>query len=386
MSSTGYYRIMVAIETDATRYYGANAKRPALLGGSDSEQLLAHLAADLKSMLPSISQCSLIAPGAVFDQTQVLRPSYPVFRALESASTVGSTTEFRPAMVSIPAKDHVMPHVDLQPLSNIPLGLLQLLPVLVHGPHDVVAELGQAMEYRFLEEGQLSAHSAKWMETAFGVSINHARFMTLTDLNAMLQLQLENFGFLPMWQLLDAALSERADTLQLRTDSGLVFEWRDNAVHADFETFDYWANIGGGREKESGRQILAEAYGNWTRESRQYLTTLRAHGVTVNYYSPGDSENPLEGAFTVQTRAMSSGGNRASVTEHSYSEMGTIAVSLVMDGELHNYYPLSPAGLNEIHAVIRERVPSGVTLAFPGTILYDEKNRHLKADTHAENR
>jgi hypothetical protein len=100
-----------------------------------------------------------------------------------------------------------MPNSDLQPLPDIPLGLLQLLPVVVNGPPELVEELGQAMEYRFLEEGQVSAHSASWLETAFGISINHARMMTLTDLNAMLRMQLDHFGFLPLWELLDAALS-----------------------------------------------------------------------------------------------------------------------------------------------------------------------------------
>ena len=79
MEGTEHYRVLVAVETDATRYYGANASRPGLLGASDSEQLLAHLAADLKSLLPGISRCSLITAGALFDQTQVLRPAYPVF-------------------------------------------------------------------------------------------------------------------------------------------------------------------------------------------------------------------------------------------------------------------------------------------------------------------
>ncbi len=76
---TGFYRALIAIETDATRFYGANASRPKLLGTTDSEQLLSHIAADLKALLPDISNCSLIAAGALFDQTQVLRPSYPVF-------------------------------------------------------------------------------------------------------------------------------------------------------------------------------------------------------------------------------------------------------------------------------------------------------------------
>lgn len=382
MLSTGYYRILVAIETDATRYYGSNAMRPALLSVSDSEQMLAHLAADLKSMLPSISQCSLIAPGALFDQTQILRPAFPVFNALESSSLPQPAGQFRPGMVSIAASNGSMPLDELQPLSDIPLGLLQLLPVVIHGPLDEVAELGQAMEYRFLEEGQLSAHSAKWLESAFGVSINHARFMTLTDLNAMLQLQLENFGFLPMWQLLDAALSDHSGILRVQTSGGLVLEWRDQAVHTDFETFDYWANLGGGREKEAARQKLAEAYGDWTRELRQYLTTLKAHGVSVNFYLPGQNEVPLSGSYTIEHSERSPIAGWASVTEHSFSEMGTIAVSLVKDGQLFNYYPLSPAGLNEIHAAIRDLVPGGNTVAFPGSILYGEKHRRLKADTY----
>ena len=96
MQGTGHYRILVAIETDATRYHGSNPMRPALLEGPDAEQLLAHLAADLNSMLPSISHCSVLAPGALFDQTQILRPSFPVFTALEAASVSERAEGFRP--------------------------------------------------------------------------------------------------------------------------------------------------------------------------------------------------------------------------------------------------------------------------------------------------
>ena len=142
---TCFYRILVAIETDATRFYGANATRPNVLGASDSEQLLAHVAADLKALLPEISGCSLIVAGALFDQTQVLRPSYPVFTALESTSTSDNPDKFKPGLVSIAAQNGRMPDEDLQPLENIPLGLLQLLPVVVHGPAVLVSELGKLM-------------------------------------------------------------------------------------------------------------------------------------------------------------------------------------------------------------------------------------------------
>ena len=378
--STSFYRVLVAIETDATRFYGANAIRPGMLGPSDSEQLLAHLAADLKALFPEIANCSLIAAGALFDQTQVLRPSYPVFNALESASTSNRIDRFEPRLVSIAERNGLMPNKDLQPLSDIPLGLLQLLPVVVQGPADLVSELGQLMEFRFLEEGQISAHSAAWMESAFSISVNHARFMTLTDLNAMLKLQLEHFGFLPMWELLDAALNVQTGPLKIMSEGGQAYEWKNGVVWTCFQTFDRWSNSGSGANVEATRQGLAAAYGDWTRETRQYLTTLGAHGLDVRFKLPG-SDTPVQGTFLIEPGLSSSIDGDSIITEHSYAELGTIAVTASSEGKINHYYPLNPKGLNDIHAHIRETVPGVHTVAFPGTILYDEKTRCLVPDS-----
>jgi hypothetical protein len=378
-----FYRIMVAVETDATRYYGPEASRPALLERSQAEQMLAHLAADLQALLPDVSRCSLIAAGALFDQTQVLRPGYPLFKALEATAVKGGPGRFRPGLVSIGATDGAMPVQDLQPLEDIPLGMLQLLPVVIHGPGSLIDELGRAMEYRFLEEGQLSAHSATWLSSAFGVVVNHARLMTLTDLNALLRLQLEHFGFLSMWELLDAALAGREDRLTVTTPLGQVYDWRDGTIHTDFETFDHWANQGGGADQPAARLALADAYGDRTREMRQYKTTLNAHGLTVRYRLPG-ADVPLEGSFLVESSEAAANATHAAVTEHSLRGLGTLAITVVWNGRIEHYYPLDPRGLNDIHACLRERVPGGQTVAFPGTVVYDETTRRLKPDAIPE--
>jgi len=377
---SGFYRVLVAIETDPTRYYGANASRPALLGASEAEQMLAHIAADLKSLLPEISNCSLIAAGALFDQTQVLRPSFPIFSALEVVSTNDSAEKFKPGLVSIGANNGKMPSTELQPLQDIPLSLLQLLPIIVHGPVDLVEELGQAMEYRFMEEGQVSAHSAAWLETAFGISVNHARMMTLTDLSAMLRMQLDHFGFLPMWELLDAALSGRPETLLVKTQSGQELEWKNGAVHTSYETFDSWALSGAGAQILAARQALAAAYGDWTRDFRQYLTTLKAHGLDF-VFRLAANDLPLEGTFYKEQSSARPSATDSTITEHSYSELGTIAVTARNGDSVENYYPLCPQGLNDIQAYLREHVPGVHTVAFPGTILYDENTRRLVPDT-----
>jgi hypothetical protein len=376
---TPFYRVLVAIETDATRYYGANASRPRILDTADADQMLAHLAADLKALLPDISDCSLIAAGALFDQTQLLRPEYPVFRALEAVPVRRDADSFQPQLVSIGASDGEMPVGDLQPLEDIPLGLLQLLPIAVQGPAERIAELGQAMEYRFIEEGQVSAHSAAWLETAFGIAVTHARFMTLTDLNAMLRLQLDHFGFLPLWELLDAALTGREAALSVETPSGQVFEWRDGRVVTTFETFDHWASRGAGQKVMASRQALAGGYADWTRELRQYLTTLKAHGISLEFREAA-GERPLAGTFFTEASDRRPRPGDAAITEHSFEELGTVAITACDGEQIENFYPLSPQGLNDVHAHLRRLVPGGQTVAFPGTLLYDEKTRRLKPD------
>jgi len=380
---TDFYRVLVAIETDATRYYGPDATRPSLLGRNDAEQMLQHVAADVRTLLPEIADCSLIAAGALYDQTQVLRPGFPVFEALEAtAADRGVTTAaaaFRPTLVSIGAEEGMMPDATLQPDDAIPLGLLQLLPVVVHGPADTVEALGRMMEYRFLEEGQLSAHSALWLQTAFDIRLTHARLMTLVDLSAMLRMQLDHFGFLPLWELLDAALSGQPAALAVTTPSGKAWEWRGDAVHTHFETFDHWANEGGGSGLGTARMALAGGYGDWTREVRQYLSTLRAHRVPVRFHLPG-ADAPLEGSFLRERSAVEVGSGDATVTHHSFGDLGTVAVTAVTADGVENYYPLGARGLNDIQAHLRQCAMDSLSVAFPGTLVYDERSRRLRPD------
>ena len=128
------------------------------------------------------------------------------------------------------------------------------------------------------------------------------------------------------------------------------------------------------------RQGLAAAYGDWTRETRQYLTTLGAHGLDVRFKLPG-SDTPVQGTFLIEPGLSSSIDGDSIITEHSYAELGTIAVTASSEGKINHYYPLNPKGLNDIHAHIRETVPGVHTVAFPGTILYDEKTRCLVPDS-----
>ena len=102
MDNTRHTRILVAIETDSTRYHGEHPRRPSLLEKGQAEQVLTHLSTDLATLFPEIRNCSLTMPGALYDQTQLLRPAYPLYSQLESlvlASFAGSG--FSPRLLSI---------------------------------------------------------------------------------------------------------------------------------------------------------------------------------------------------------------------------------------------------------------------------------------------
>ena len=369
--------ILVGIETDPTRYHGENASRPALLDRTAAEQVLAHVAADLTGMFPAINRCALSMAGALFDQTQVLRPQLPVFSALKSLQqSANPGGDFQPRLLSIGASDGQMPLPDLQPFENIPLGLLQILPILVSGPAEDVDELAQEMEHRFIESGQLSAHSAKGLEAHFQVSVNHARFMTITDLNALLHLQLKHYGFLPLWELLDAAMNPPANALEVSTDGGLKFKWQDGAVHSFFESFDWWAQYGGGADLAADDQQLQAAYFDWTQEYRRYLTMLSAHGVKVCQHLPGLEDAELKDSFLLEESTVIPGASSLPVTEHSAGELGTVAVTVVSGNRQMNFYPLQASGLNDLHEFIREQGYSG-DVAYPGRICYNETSRQL---------
>jgi len=385
MLQSNFHHFFAAIETDATRYHGSSAARPRLLAENEARQMLAHLAADLEGLLPGFAQCSLATAGALFDQTQVLRPGYPVCTALEHVlrSAVDSSAS-GPVRISLGAQHNTIAVAALQPEDAIPLGLLQLLPVTVSADATRLGELGTAMEDTFLETGQVSAHTARWLESAFAIKINHARFMTLMDLNAMFRLQLEHFGFLPLWQLLDAALNGLADELAVELENGQIFTWRGGAVHADFQTFDHWSQSGSGMHVDDYRGRLAGAYADWTRVMRQYLTTLAAHGVPLEYFRPGLPQEALPGSYFIETSTRAARPHCAEVTEHSFAELGTICVSVVIDGRQENYYPLRPNGLNDIQQAILQRGLGGKTVSFPGTILYDEGGRSLLAEPLAD--
>lgn len=382
MPASRFQRILVAIETDATRFHGEHAARPRLPDKTGAEQVLSHLSTDLADGFRGIRSCALCMAAVLYDQTELLQPGYPVFATLEQMLSASfEKQDFQPRLLSIGADAGRLPRPELQPSTQLPLGALLTLPLVLAGAPGLLAALGDEMESRFIESGQLSAHSAKALEAQFGIEVRHARFMTVTDISAMLRLQLEHFGYLALWELLDAAINGLDGGLSVEGRGGQTFRWDGSSVVSRFMSFDEWARSEHGRPVPAGDQALAGAYADWTREYRQYLTTLQAHGVPVRQELAGSMGRSDDGSFAVEHCAWAGRDSVARITEHSAGELGTVAVSVVRDGQQFNYYPLVPSGLNRLHAEIRSEAGEAPSVAFPGCILYDPGRRCLRPES-----
>ena len=378
MTALSHYEVLVGMETDATVYHGEDPHYPCLLDKADAEQLAAHLGADLAALIPQISKCTVTVAASLYDQTQVLRPGFPIFEVLKTyAGNQGG-----PRLLSVGAADGKMPDPRLQPDSDIPPSVLQLAPILISGEKEIIDELSALMEHLFIERGQLSANTAMWLQQAFDIKLIHGRFMTLLDLTAMLHLQLDSFHFSPMWELLECALFRADQSLAVETPEGNHFHYSNGAVYSPFYSFDEWAAVGAGSTVDSGKHLLGQGYADWTRVQRQYLLTLRSHDLDVKQHLPGQEDQPIAERFMVEVKPGPGPGD-ISITEHMAGELGTVAITTVRDGKQFNYYPLTPAGLNDIHALLRDTLGSSAALSFPGYICYDEETRSLSHDPDA---
>jgi hypothetical protein len=163
-----------------------------------------ELAVDLQRLVPGIAALDGVVAGATFDPAELLRPGWPVHTALaELGIQLPGARGGR--IVVIGAHGGTMP-AGLQPDSALAGGPLRLLPFILAGEAEQVASVGRAMEERLLDTGMAAAATALRVQTLFGVALEHARFMTLHDLCALIAMQYQHAGLDALWPLIETAL------------------------------------------------------------------------------------------------------------------------------------------------------------------------------------
>ena len=412
VSTLGHYAGLLAIELD-TQEADPFGIPPAPLHVATADALAGHLAKDLNHILDGIEQLGLILPGALYDQTEILQPGFPLIEALADLYRRSLQGGFTPSVIALGSDSGYLPVAAIDPQRRPGSGPLLLLPFCLVGPREALGHAARVMEDGLLQNGETSLATREAVQQAFGVTALNLSFATLSDLCALLRVQLEGNGLLPLWELLEQAWFARPGVRSATLESGNRFLVAGDHAHTLFYTFDDWAQFGPGRTLPTVE--LGEGYRRWARLQRQYVMALEAYGLHVRWVlanpqleetlatTTGEAakaalrEIPcLSGDYLVEAIFQNDSENperQMTITHHSDPELGTLAytvMSVDAGGQLlrlEHHYPLQPQGLKVIiDRLIQRCAEQGAErqVLHPGRLLYSESGRSLRSATVAD--
>ena len=185
-----------------------SADTPAGRGSLDREAAAAlgtALADDLQRLLGGVEALDCGFACALYDPAELLRPGWPVHASLAELSQAAPGMRGG-RVIAFGAHEGRMSTDALQPDPRLGGGALRLLPFVLLGDPAAVRAVGEQMESQLLDVGMAGAQIALDCQSAFGLRLEHARWMSLHDLCAMTAMQYDHAGLAGCWRMIEAAL------------------------------------------------------------------------------------------------------------------------------------------------------------------------------------
>jgi len=262
---------------------GSAAERDAL-DQAAAGALAERMAQDLAGFAPAAGSLQLVTVGAHYDAVELLRPGWPMHRELDQLAA-RAPGEAHARVIAFGAHDDTLPGA-LTPQADHAGGPLRLVPFVLGGDADTTARVGDLFERDLMERGMAGAATALLAQEAFGLKVEHARYLTLHDLAAMMALQYEHAGLAPLWPVLEAALLAPDAEEWIETGPEPVLHYADREARIALFTPQAWRTryapeAPHDSEEESAR--LERAFGMFQARQRQFAAVLQAHGVPVTF-------------------------------------------------------------------------------------------------------
>lgn len=258
--------------------------RHAALGAQAAGELTALLGRDLAALVPAVRACDLALMAAHFDPAEALRPGWPLHRRLLELlqRAPGGATAARMVGFGADARGDVP-----QPLqcdAELAGGGLRVLPFVLRGAAADAA--GAELEDLLLDRGMAAADTALALQDGLAAQVEHARYLSLHDLVAMIALQYRNVGLEPLWSLLETALLEPGAEAWLDAAPEPLARYGDGEVRIALMDPGAWhkryaANIADGAALERG-------FERFQARQRQFAAVLDAHAIPVQFVHCAD--------------------------------------------------------------------------------------------------
>ena len=251
--------------------------------------LAALVARDLAKLAPEAATLELVTVGAHFDPIELLRPGWPLHRELDELAARAPRDPAAPLdagrVIAFGAHEQQLPGA-LSPSADYVGGPLRLVPFVLSGSAEVIARVGDTFERDLLERGMAGADTALAAQDAFGLAVEHARYLTVHDLAAMMAMQYEHAGLAALWPLLETALLEPEGEAWLDAlPEPLVRYAAGEARIAMFTPAAWHARYAPDApcDSEEGRERQYRLHRHFEARQRQIAAVLAAHGVVVNF-------------------------------------------------------------------------------------------------------
>ena len=251
------------------------------LAQAEAGALAARIADDLAAFAPEAAQLELVIAGAHYDAVEVLRPGWPLHQRLAELAARAPGREGRAGrVVAFGAHDDVLP-AGLAPAEDFVGGPLRLVPFVLGGDGAIATRVGDVFERDLMERGMAGAATALLAQDAFGMRVEHARYLTLHDLAAMMALQYEHAGLAPLWPLLEAALLAPTHEECLDAPPEPLVRYAQGEAHIALFSPDAW-RARYAADADDGAQ-LERRFERFQARQRQFAAVLDAHGVPVTF-------------------------------------------------------------------------------------------------------
>ena len=269
------------------------------LAQAEAGELAGHIARDLASFAPEAAQLQLVTLGAHYDPVELLRPGWALHRELDQLSARAPkevpSGDATGRIIAFATHDGQLPGV-LAPSPDYFGGPLRLVPFVLGGDPGVVAGVGDRFERELIERGMAGAATALAAQEAFGMQVEHARYLTAHDLAAMTALQYEHAGLAPLWPLLETALLEPDGEAWLDAPPEPLVHYADGEARiALFEPRAWKQRYAGDEPCDTPecREALERRHQHFQARQRQMAAVLGAHGIAVNFVHCAEADAPL---------------------------------------------------------------------------------------------
>lgn len=284
---------MNALGVLALELAGGATPQHAALSSEQAGQLAERIGRDLAKLVPQVGEMELVLAGAHFDPAEVLRPGWPIHRRLQELHQRAPGRHQGPRLLAFGSDAKGEIPLPLQADATLTGGGLRVLPFLLAGddPQQLQA-VAEALEEVLLAQGMAHADTALLAQQAFGAQIEHARYLTINDLLAMMSMQYDNQGLAVLWPLLEAALLAPADEEWLQAAPEPLLRYAGGEVRmALFDPAGWCAYYA---HDKNDCQRLQRVYDQYLMRQRQLAAVLEAHGVPVLYVHCEPGQDPRQ--------------------------------------------------------------------------------------------